>query len=89
MFLQGEVILELPDHPLDDLPLARCPPARLLWPRPPSAFLWGRRDKRSVDLQPLSLPLDRGETFVGEEGVMAIGSYQELAYGTLVAVRGG
>jgi len=42
-----------------------------------------------VDLQPLSLPLDRGETFVGEEGVVAGGSYQELAYGTLVAVRGG
>ena len=89
MTLQTEVDFKLPDHPLDELPFACRPPACLFRPRPPGAILRGRSNQCTVLLQPLPLPLYRGEAFVGEEGVVAVGSYQELAYGTLVAVRGG
>ena len=39
--LQPEIVLELPDHPLYELPLASGLPAGLLRPRPLGALLWG------------------------------------------------
>jgi hypothetical protein len=54
--LQGEEVLQLRDHLLDDLPLARRPTPILFWPCPPGVVLRGGRHQRSVDLQPTSLP---------------------------------
>jgi hypothetical protein len=55
--LQAEEVLELADHPLDDLPLARRPAPIGLRPRPAGIVFWGGRDESSVNLQPQPLPL--------------------------------
>src|SRR5215208_5080964 len=84
--LQAEEVLELPDHSLDELPFARRPPARLLRPRPLGRDLRRGYYQCAMVPQPSPLPLNRGETFVGEEGVVPVGRNQEVAYGPLVAV---
>src|SRR5215218_3778196 len=62
--LQREEILELADHPLDDLALARRPPAIRLRPRPAGVVVRCGRNQRPVALHPAPLPLYPREAFV-------------------------
>src|SRR5215211_4651014 len=84
--LQGEEVLQLRDHLLDDLPLARRPTPILFWPRPPGVVLRGGRHQSSVDLQPTPFPCQRGEALVRQVGVVAIFRKESIADGPLVAV---
>src|SRR5215207_6328287 len=59
--LQGEEILELADHPLDDLPLARGPSPIGLRPGPAGVVVGGGGHQSPVALQPVSLPLESRE----------------------------
>jgi len=61
---QAEEVLELADHPLDDLALAGGPPTILLRPRPARAVLRRGRNERAVLLQPAPLPLHPREALV-------------------------
>ena len=64
MTLQAEEVLELADHPFDDLAFARGPAAIGFRPRPPGVVFRGGRDERTVNLQPQPLPLDPREALV-------------------------
>jgi hypothetical protein len=56
--LQGEEILQLPDHALDDLPLARSPASVGLRPSPAGIVVGGGGHQRPVFLKPAPLPLE-------------------------------
>jgi hypothetical protein len=62
--LQREEVLQLADHHLYDLALARGPAAVLIRPRPQGVVLRGGRDERPVLLQPVPLPLNPRKPFV-------------------------
>ena len=85
---QGEEVLELRDDLLDELALSRRPAAIGLRPSPQGVALRSGHHQRPVDLQPASLPADRGEALVGQVGAVAILGYEGIADGTLVAVGG-
>src|SRR5918994_6981706 len=57
-----------------------------LGPRLSGALLRGGRYQRTVLLQPVLLPRNRGKPFVGEEGIVAVGGQQELPDGSLIRV---
>jgi hypothetical protein len=59
--LQREEVLQLADHPLDDLALAGGPSPIGLRPLPAGVVLRGGSHQSPVALQPVSLPLDARE----------------------------
>jgi hypothetical protein len=85
MTLQGEEILELIYYSLYDLPLSRSPAAISLRPSSPRVVLGSRRDQHTVALQPVPLPPNRREALIRQVSVMALGGYDGLPDGPLVA----
>src|SRR5215203_306106 len=85
--VQREEVLELADHSLDDLALARCPPAIGLRPCPPRVVLRCSRDQRPILLQPATLPLHPRKTFVRQVGFVTVRGYEGFPYGPLVGGR--
>ena len=75
-----------PDHSLDKLTFASCPPAGFFRPRSPSTLLRGSYHQCFMRIQPVLLPVHRREVFVREVRVVIVGSYQEFAYGALIGV---
>src|SRR5215208_6058813 len=85
--LQSEEVLELVDHPLDDLTMARRPAAIGLRPCPTGVVLRGGSHQCPIDLQPAPLPLESREAFVRQVGIVTVGGYEGIPYGSLVGGR--
>ena len=79
--LQGEEILQLADHALDDLALARSPASVGLRPSPPGIVLRGGGHYSPVDLQPAPLPLHPRKALVRQVGLVKIFGYERFPYG--------
>src|SRR5215207_5404980 len=88
MPLQREEVLELADHPFYDLALAGGPAPIRPRPCPTGVVFWGGRNERSVDFHPAPLPLDPREALVGQVGIVTVGVYESVPYGSLVGGRG-
>src|SRR5215208_7873004 len=86
---EKELVLELADHPLDDLSLASGPATVRLRPCPAVVVFGSRSDQRSVALQPAPLPLYPREPLVCQVAFVPVFGHERLAYGPLVASSGG
>src|ERR671911_3102756 len=84
MALQSVEVLELTDHPLDDLSLARGPAAIRFRPCSAGVVLRGSGHQSLVVLQPVPFPLHSCEPFVRQVDFVPIAGQQRIPYGPLV-----
>src|SRR5215212_1564473 len=84
MALQSVEVLELTDHPLDDLSLARSPAAIRFGPCSAGVVLRSSGHQSLVVLQPVPFPLHSCEPFVRQVEFVPIAGQERIPYGPLV-----